>query len=145
MDGRGRKSIASLSVLPVVATRMLAPPDGMPTEQAALWAAVVATKPQDWFQADSIPLLTAYVQACDAHRVVAAEIDAYETEWLKTDEGLRRYDLLLKMQDRQSKLMSSLATKMRLTQQSRYGARAAETEARRVTDSRPWERQVAES
>lgn len=138
MDQRGKKSVAALASVPVTFERMLPPPADLTAAQAALWASVVATKPSDWFQADSLPLLTQYCRAVDGHRIVSAEVDAFNPEWLKTDEGLRRYERLLAMQDRQAKLTSSLATKMRLTQQSRYAARGADRADARAKGDRPW-------
>ena len=143
MDQRGKKSLASLSVVPVPMDRMLPPPADLTPAQAELWSAVVATKPSDWFQADSLPLLTQYCKAVDGHRIVSAQVDEFDPEWLKTDEGLRRYERLLAMQDRQAKLSCSLATKMRLTQQSRYGARGADRADARANGSRPWSAVVA--
>jgi hypothetical protein len=56
------------------------------------------------------------------------------------DAGLQRFDLLMRMQDRQGKLLATLATKMRLSQQSKYGARNAETQARSTGSAvRPWQ------
>ena len=140
MDRPGRISAASLSVLAVGPARLLAPPAGMPEIQAAVWAATVASKPADWFGPDSIPILTAYVKAVDTHRIVCAEMDEFDPEWLKTDDGLRRYDKLTQIQDRAAKQLTTLATKMRLTQQSRYVPHAAARADARVSAARPWSR-----
>ena len=140
MDRPGRKSAASLSVLAVGPARLLAPPAGMPEIQAAVWAATVASKPADWFGPDSIPLLSAYVKAVDGHRIVCAEMDVFDPEWLKTDDGLRRYDKLSLIQDRYAKQLAMLAMKMRLTHQSRYDKKAAAVGANKAAGDRPWSR-----
>ena len=53
-----RKSAESLRVVPVTALpSRLDPPEDFPLAESAFWKAVVATKPVDWFDDDSAPLL----------------------------------------------------------------------------------------
>lgn len=133
-----RKSAAALSVVAPEFGRPDPPADLKPPE-AEVWRSVVATKPADWFTRDTHPLLSAYCRAKIASDIVAEEIAAFETKWLQNGDGLQRYDKLLAMQYRQGMLMASLATKMRLSQQSRYGPRAADTKARPSAAAKPWE------
>ena len=70
-------------------------------------------------------------------RRIAGLVDAFETEWLADPDGLVRYDKLLAMADRESKVIASLATKMRLTPQSRYQPNTA---ARQVACHQPADR-----
>lgn len=44
-------------------TARLPAPGGMSPEQVALWDGVVGSKPVDWFDTDSSPLLKEYVRA----------------------------------------------------------------------------------
>lgn len=139
MNGRGRKSadrleLATVTNLPL---RMQEPPPDLTAEQAQVWAAIVATKPVDWFGADTLPLLAAYCRAVVEHRWISTQIDAKKDEWLLDYEGMQRYDRATKLQERQARMMSSLATKMRLTQQSQYGARGA-ARNNRPEGSKPW-------
>ena len=55
-------------------------------------------------------------------------------------EGLRRYSGLLGMAQRESASIASLATRMRLTQQSRYTAKSAATLVRNAGGpmKKPW-------
>lgn len=104
-----------------------------------MWRSVVATKPGDWFTRDTHPLLAAYCRAHMAAEVISQQIAAFDPAWMGEDSGLQRYDLLMRMADRQGKLLATLATKMRLSQQSKYGARNAETQARAGGGIRPWQ------
>lgn len=133
-----RKSTAALAVV-TPGVRRPEPPAQLTPAESGIWTAVVSTKPGDWFTKDTHPLLIAYCRAAVASELVAAQIEAFDPSWLAEDAGLQRFDLLLRMQDRQGKLLASLATKMRLSQQSKYGARGAETAARSGAGTRPWQ------
>jgi hypothetical protein len=134
-----KRSAAALSV---VATHPRPePPGDLSEQQRATWVAVVATKPADWFGADSFPLLVAYCKAIEVYGVIAAQVETFDAEWMLTPEGLNRYDKLTKILDRQAKQLSSLATKMRLSQQSRMSERKAETAHQKNGGERkPWEK-----
>jgi len=137
-----RKSAASLSVAPPVNIGALPAPPGDLTEfQAALWHQIVATKPGDWWDASNLPLLRALVKHESAAMVIDQQMDEFEPEWLKTDDGIARYKTLSAIRVLHTERVASLATKMRLTQQSRYGTRQAHTAANRTNgkQSRPWE------
>jgi hypothetical protein len=67
-------------------------------------------------------------------------IDEFQAEWVKTDAGLERYQNLLKMRNLEMTAATHLATKLRLTNQSRYMPRgAARAERNTLKGSRPWE------
>lgn len=110
----------------------------MPAElsevEAALWRETVESKPAEWFGADSWPVLKEYVRAavtCDALAVAAA--DAV----LSKDGDLIK--AVLTTRDREARRMADLATKLRLTQQSRYTPQAAATADKRANGKRPWQ------
>ena len=130
-----RKSTASLSVVAIGAPVRLAAPGDLTPEQAARWLAVVQSKPVDWFGPDSAPLLKEYVRAeamCDLLALqIEAEIAGGEPGNLKA---------LLDMRDKESKRLTSVATKLRLTQQSRYTPQAASTADKKAGSARPWHR-----
>lgn len=126
-----RKSSAALAVAPVtnLPSRLL-PPEGMPSVEADLWRSIVATKPVDWFQQDSAPLLTEYVRAkvmCDR---IAEMLEVLDPETMKH---------LLDMRDKESRRLATLGCKLRLTQQSRYTPQSAATADRKASGARPWE------
>ncbi|MEJ7746068.1 MAG: hypothetical protein WKF61_04800 [Luteimonas sp.] len=137
MDGRGRQSAASLSVVASGLPQRLEPQQGLTPDQQAMWREIVATKPVDWFGADSAPLLTEYVRAVDMGNRLAFAIEAAMAG--EAEEGVSLKDLL-KMRDTEARRTLSLATKMRLAQQSRYTDKSAGTAANRAAKTgSPWQ------
>ena len=130
-----RPSTASLSVVPVSLAVRLTPPPDLTTGQAALWIAAVDSKPVEWFGDDSAPLLKEYVRA-------AAMCDALELQVQAAMVSSEPGDVkgFLDMRDKESKRLLSIATKLRLTQQSRYTPKAANTANNRVgAGAKPWQ------
>ena len=119
MEGRGRKSTASLAVVAsnIEVMDRPRPPAELNREQAAEWISVVDRLPADWFGRETQGLLAQYCRHVVAARRVADLIAAAE---LDSECSIKDYDRLLKMQEREGRAMSSLATKMRLSQQSSY-------------------------
>ena len=119
MRQRGRKSAASLEVVSSNVASIERPPvpDDLSDEQAAVWQKITNRMPADWFPAETWPLLAMYCRHVVAARRVAQLIEQEETSESVDIEAL---DRLYKMQERESRAMSSLATRMRLTQQATY-------------------------
>jgi hypothetical protein len=130
-----RKSTAALSVVRGAPTDtwMPPPPDLTATEQE-LWNRVVRSKPADWFSDDSAPLLAEYVRSAVACDRLAAWV-----EMAFNDGDADSLKAALDMRDKESRRTANLATKLRLTQQSRYTPQAAATANRSVTGRRPWQ------
>ncbi|HEY1723970.1 MAG TPA: hypothetical protein VGF89_01000 [Steroidobacteraceae bacterium] len=139
MDKPGRKSaaerhLASVTVLPV---GQLKPPDELTEEQGKIWTEIVQSKPDDWFGRDSHALLVNYCIAVIRRRAITREIER--------KMGLKRPNVgqlekLHEMERRQIATISSLSTKMRLSQQSKYGPRAADTASKHYPGvQKPWE------
>jgi hypothetical protein len=130
-----KKSAAGLAVIPANRVReATAAPADLGNAEKTLWVAVVESKPAEWFGPDSYPVLKEYVRAatmCDllASRIAIA-LDGDDAGEIK---------MLLDLRDKESRRSVSLATKLRLTQQSRYGARSADTADRRAGGKRPWQ------
>jgi hypothetical protein len=138
MESPGRKSAASLSVMPAPVARRLDPPAGMNARQSALWREVVEAKPVDWFSADNGPLLAEYVRAVDMGNMLAIQIDALLSSDDSTEIALQLKPLL-DMRDKEAKRATSIATKLRLTNQSRYTPQAAATANKRAGSvAKPW-------
>jgi len=93
--------------------------------------------PADWFGPETAPMLSQYCRHIDAARKVALLIGQAE----KGEQfAVEDYARLLKMQETESRAIASLATKMRLSQQSKYGARGADTVRRNANFGiEPWE------
>lgn len=71
--------------------------------------------PVDWFTPETWPLLVAYCRHTVTARMVAALLEATDPV-----EDLARYDRLSRIGVRQSNILVTLATKMRLTHTARY-------------------------
>ena len=72
---RGRKSRASLALVPEVAGRIERlerppPPAGLSDAEAAVWRDVTASLPAEWFRPEQLPLLAQYCR----HVVAANQI-----------------------------------------------------------------------
>lgn len=103
-----------------------------------MWRAIVASKAHDWFGPDSAQLLEAFVRAVVSHRQISARVAEFAAV-PSASEDLATFDRLVRMQQRQAGVMASLATKLRLTQQSRYTPQAAATATKKTRGARPWE------
>lgn len=136
MGTRGRKSSAELAIRAMSSVESLARPDApydLTDEQADEWRAVVNRMPADWFPRETHGMLTQYCRHVVAARRLAQLIAQAEA----ADElDIRNLDKLYKMQDREGRAISSLATRMRLTQQ----ATVKHEQARKPSMvKKPWE------
>lgn len=141
MIQRGRKSSASLSVVQLApGMRRPDPPAELTPEQAEEWRAIVGRMPADWFTRENQAMLVDLCRHVVIARRVSEQIDAFDPEWLADEEGLKRYDKLTSILERHTRTIASLSTRMRLTQQSRYNAAAANTASERAKGPvKPWE------
>lgn len=134
---RGRKSKAELAVCNVTPLKKQdrqRPPDDMPEEEVIFWAEVVNAMPDDWFGNETRGLLEQYCQ----HRVAAKRIRQLITQCLDEDFFVvEQYNDLLKMQERESRAMSSLATKLRFTKQATRSPDARQPGG--SPNKKPWE------
>lgn len=138
MKSRGRQSIAKLQSLATgqICERPRAPIT-LTVAQTDLWFEIVNRMPADWFTSENLPLLEAYVRACDIHRKISAKINKIDID----DGNLDEFSALTQMQNKQAAIMKTLATSMRLTQQSRYRADKASTltERNKRGGLKPWQ------
>ena len=129
-----RRSAASLAVAPPAAlSGPPPPPDDLGEVEAALWREIADSKPADWFGPDSLPVFKEYVRAavmCDRLAEVVERSMRGDATALKA---------ALDMRDKEARRAKSLATALRLTQQSRYGARSADRADHRASGPRPWQ------
>lgn len=110
------------------------PPRELSPEAAEEWRAIVDALPAEWFSGASTPLLVSYCRHVVAARRIAALIKQEEGDAVGLCLGT--YDRLLKMQERESRAISSLATRMRITQQATFSHRKTKP---RQSSSKPWE------
>jgi hypothetical protein len=105
-----RKSAAELSIAnPSEIGRVPEPPAELTEFQAAVWQSVVATKPADWFQADSFPLLVSFCKHVSAAAVIDQAMDEFVPKWLDTPEGVIRMEKLTNIRSKHTGRIESLA------------------------------------
>jgi hypothetical protein len=117
------------------------PPEDLTEKQAAIWRLIVSSEDANFFNTGALRgLLADYCRRRDAAEGVSQIINTFKPEWLKNSEGAKRYKDLLQMRDMEVRGATSLATKLRLTNQSRYNAITAATVARNAPKGpKPWE------
>jgi hypothetical protein len=142
MGQRGRKSAASLAVVTPITDHRPAPPPGLNEEQTAEWTAIVQRLPDGYFPRECHGLLSAYCKHVSAFRLLSTSIDSFQPAWLADDDGLKRYGGLLALREREGRALSSLATRLRITPQSRIYAKTAGVAAANAGHGgrKPWER-----
>lgn len=146
MIQRGKKSTASLSVVTPIPGQRPEPPRSLSNAEACVWRQTVATKPADWFQADSWPMLTLYCRAVVAGDMLSQRIaDAIAAAEAGVESvTIEIIDKLLAMRDREGKAVNTYARAMRLTHQSRLKAETAATAHNRANGGggaglKPWQ------
>lgn len=139
MKKRGPRSAASLEIDTRPSTEVIetvprpdAPYD-LTDEQASEWWAVVNRLPAEWFPRETHAMLAAFCRHTIAARHIAQLIVAAEQ---RRKLNLNEYSKLLRMQEREGRAITSLATKMRISQQSTVRAELAHKPD--VVDS-PWD------
>jgi len=136
MKQRGRKSSAEVAIVRPLSDGLAKPPEHYTDEQAQHWSQIIASKPADWWDAGTLPLLDAYIRTIVEYRRVSELVDGC---WpMESPDDAKTYEQLHKMQDRLASQMARLATKMRLAQQSKYGARGADGASQKGGGKRPW-------
>lgn len=130
-----KKSADALSIIPLSpADKRLQPSAELSEMERSLWQNIVASKPADWFGADSAPVLREYVRAAVACDHLARVVDR-----ALAGDDLKALRQALNVRDQESRRLAILATKLRLTQQSRYTAQTAATADKKAGGPRPWQ------
>lgn len=133
MGTRGPKSAADLAVTaPVLTIERPDAPYELTDEQAQEWWAVVNSLPAEWFPRHTHGELVNYCQHTVQARRVRQLIAAEEAKAVIDIDAL---DKLYKMAERESRAASSLATRLRLTQQTQYD----KSKKRAVQTKSPWD------
>lgn len=121
MVKRGRKSSADLAMIPLNGSiQTVARPDApyeLTDAQSDIWHRVSEDLPAGWFTPKHVGLLKMYCRHEAQSDRIAMLI---EQEMAKHELDVQQYDKLLAMQEREGRAMSSLATRMRITQQALY-------------------------
>lgn len=143
MGARGRKSSSEQNVTVIEGTfgTRISPPEGISDEEKQIWNETVASEPTDYFDsAAKKALLKDYCRHRATAENVSGIIYSFQAEWLKTAEGARRYRELTKIRDVECRAAADKATKLRMTNQSRYTPQGAAGAAKRAAKTTfPWE------
>lgn len=123
---------------PGVSKRLVAPAHISDAERV-VWMEVVNDQPAAAFTATHLPLLELYCRHVVQARVIADELTNFDRAWMADDEGLKRYDRLLAMNEREGRAASSLATRLRITRQAVDQQTVARAMVKDVKRRKPWE------
>ena len=107
-------------------------PRELTAEQAREWQAVVESLPADWFPKETHPLLIQYCRHIVRARRLAVLLDAIENG-PRVDQ--REYNRLAMMAQRETLALTTLATKMRLSQHASYSKKRAKDA---TYQAKPW-------
>ena len=126
-----RKSAAALATITPITDSRPPPPLELTEEQQTEWQAIVGRLPSGWFARETHGLLVAYLRHWSTHRFLSKQVEAFNSAWFAEDGGFERYSSWLGLRAREGKAMGDLATKLRLTNQSRYMPSTAARQAQR--------------
>ena len=143
MATRGRKSSAELATLSagvsITVTRRLVPALHLSNSERVVWLEIVNDQPAGAFTETHTHLLEMYCRHVVQSRILADEVAAYDRTWLADDDGLKRYDKLLKMAERETRAASSFATRLRITRQAVDQQTIARAQMNAPKGKKPWE------
>lgn len=111
MGSRGRKSKTDLAIVTPTVTDRPEPAPGLTEEQTFEWLRITNSMPADEFTTAQLPMLEQYVK----HRVEARHIGQMIADVTGGDSDeldIVRYDKLLKMQERETRALASLAVRL---------------------------------
>lgn len=137
----GPKPLAGiLAATPAPPLEALLPSAHLTEAARAVWNRTVSDPAAGVFSESDREMLGAYCQSIVQAQVLAAEIANFDRAWLADDDGLKRYDRLLAMRERETRLASSLATRLRITVQTMKSAETAGRAKRNMPRApKPWD------
>jgi len=142
MIKRGRKSqneIVSPRASVLVTNQRLPAPAHMTDAEMSVWQEVVNDQPASVFTPTHIPILEMYCRHVVQGRILADEILNFDRSWLADDDGLKRYDRLLGMAERESRAANAVARSLRITRQSLHPETASNLAKSGSKNKKPWE------
>ena len=145
MAARGRKSAASVAYVPtpLISDKRLPAPVHLTDAERDIWLSVVNDQPANAFSITHAPLLEIDCRHVIQSRILADEILNFDRAWLADDDGLKRYDRLLAMAEREGRAASSLATRLRITRQAIDQQTVARSMINAPKSKKPWEIEMA--
>lgn len=142
MAQRGRKSAVALAAsrhVPVLSESRLAPPVHLPDSERDVWLQIVNDQPASAFTETHSHLLELYCRHVVLSRILADELLNFDRAWIADEDGLKRYDKLLAMHERESRAASSAATRLRITRQAVDQQTVARSMMNAPKAKKPWE------
>lgn len=144
MAQRGRKSAAQVAVAAQVGSitheNRLRPSAHLSDAEQGVWARLVNDHPASAFSETHRDMLELYCQHIIQAQVLTDEVQLFDRAWLADDDGLKRYDKMLAMREREVRSASSLATRLRITRQATTDPKTVGRANSSVGRSRkPWE------
>lgn len=140
MATRGRRSSAADEVLNAKITARPDAPKDLTKFQKSEWKAIVDRMPADWFTRETHGLLRQYLVHAENSTKLTTLVNEYNVDLVITPDGIEMFEKLTKMLEREGRAMSSLATRLRLTQQSRYNPATANVASTKAgVAKKPWE------
>ena len=127
----GRKSAASLAIMPPGNPPPPEPPKAFTDEQKAIWNEVIASVRPGWF-VGSLHILEAYCVTIWLDRWLLQEIAARKP-------GSKQFEDLVAMRRSQAALLGQLATKLRLTPRSVFDRTVVRNTSAYSGLPKPWE------
>ena len=103
-------------------------PDGMAETASRIWEMTVACMPKNHFREADRPQLLAYCAAAAKNLKAMVELEKYGEVLTSLQDGRKYESPWSKIQDKTAQVMSSLATKLRITQSSMLSAKGARRE-----------------
>lgn len=137
MGTRGRKSGAELSTLRVISVKRPGPPADLTETEQQIWREIVGCMPAGFFRRAQFPILANYARHVARAALLAGEINRFEPAWLRKEGGVQRFDLLLRMAERETRAGTACARSLRLTIQSQRHPSTAGTAMRSVSQYPP--------
>lgn len=140
MRTRGRPAAAEKTVVAGAFGRRPDPPADLTPRQAAIWKEIVASEDAGFFATGALRgMLSDLCRHRESAENLNVELNKFKPAWLKTIPELRKYQTLLTMRDVEVKSAAALATKLRVTNQSRYMPNKAARLAEKTPKILPWE------
>jgi hypothetical protein len=144
MRTRGRHSAAEKAAHVVIAGtfgQRPEPPAELSKRQAEVWREIVASDDPKFFEGAAVRgLLADYCRHREAIEKINDMVNDFDPDWLRQDDGLARYQTLLRIRDTETRASSALATKLRLTNQARISPKVAGSIAGKASQElKPWE------
>jgi len=135
-----RKSATALATVTNIPGQRPEPPVDLSPRAADEWRAVVARMPFDWFTRENQALLVSYCANVCQLSLVRERLADFDVRSLRDNDGLVSFEKLSRIADMHVKTLANLATRMRMTQQSRYRADKAITAVNSAgTGRKPWD------